>query len=425
MFNNYAMYDEDIIESAEQVSAGELVLSLENLDFLLKKTVDLSTRQKLENKMIFGVFRKMLETADLDDEEEMKYIFEAAARIQQSDIENPLYVLDILAERGVSFTEIRYYSGSQTTLRDWILERICRLGIVERLSQLGVDLNTPLIKGKTPAFIVANRELQKRIPFTKIEPEEEMAKAVSYFSKESMEALNADGTSAAHIAVKNNHYLMLEAMIQAGVDVNLTEDSPRVAGTTLLHTACRYGYSEIVKLLIEAGADDTILNVKEESPAHTVLFHDYVTGSKKLTIEDRIALLRELKHVDVPGKCGRTPMMAAMDSGDYGLEHNLTPVFLEKGADVNHADIIGDTPLLLCGGMDLVKALVKAGADVNARNQDGNTPLHKALMRRSSEEAQYLIKKGADINVANEERVTPVQLAVEQGLDELFPLLGL
>lgn len=425
MFDNHGMYDEEIEESAEQVATGELVLNMDDLEYLLNQTVDLSHRQKLEDRLVFGILEKMLSTADLDDENEMERIFDATLRIQKGDIEDPLHALDILAESGISFTEQRYYSGSLTTLRDWLLGWKTDTKLVEKMEQMGIDLNIPVIKGRTPAFIVANKEYHKKSAFDNIDQEEELAKVMAYFSKESMEALDDKGTSAAHNAAKNNHSKMMEVMLQTGIDVNLTEDSPQIAGTTLLHTACKYGNPEIVKLLVEAGADDTMLNAKEESPAHIVLFHDYITGSKKLETDDRIALLRELKHVDVPGKYGVTSMMAALDCQDYGISHYLAPVFIEKGADVNHTDDFGNTPLLLGRGMDILKVLVEAGADVNARNQDGDTPLHKALMRRSSQEAQYLIKKGANVNVANEEQVTPVQLAVENGLEELLPLMGL
>lgn len=425
MFNNQGMYDYEIIESARQVASGELVLSLDDLEFLLNNTVDLSNCQKLEDELIFGVFRKLLSAADMDDDDDAERVFDAARRIQNSNIEEPLKAFDILAENGVSFTEKRFYSGDMTTLRDWLLEWIFSVGLVEKLVQLGVDMNEPVIKGKTPAYIVADRDFKPKGRWDNTDMEEELAKAVSYFDMESIEALTEDGTSAAHRAVKNNHYKMLDAMIKAGININLTEDQPKIAGSTLLHTACEYGSVECVKLLIEAGADDTLLDAKEETPAHRALFHNYITGSKRLDIEERKELLTALGNVDSAGKYGLTPMLMALNCQDYAISHDLVPVFIEKGADVNHADNLGNTPLMLCSGMENLKALVKAGADVNARNKDGNTPLHFVLDRNSSQEAAYLIKKGADFNVANNDGVTPMQLAAEKGLDELFPFMGL
>lgn len=425
MFNNYAMYDYEITESAEQAASGELKLSLPDLEFLLGRTVDLSNSQKLKDELIFGVFRKLLAAVDCDDDDEFEHIFDAVSRIQRSNIDDTLFALDILAENNISFTENRYYGGDRTTLRDWLLESVFSLGLLERMKRLGLDLNEALTDGKTPAYIIAEREFSEKCPWTDRDIEEELAGAVSFFSMESMEKLTAEGTSAVHAAVKNNHFKMLEAMIKAGINVNLTEDQPCVTGTTLLHKACRYGGIEAVRLLIEAGADDTLLDGNEESPAHAVLLCNYLTGSKSLGTEERTELLRELRNVDRTGKYGRTPMMAALDCDDYDIGNKLAPVFIEKGADVNHADNFGYTPLMLGGGMGTVKALVSAGADVNARNREGNTPLHFALERGGSQEAAYLIKKGADFNAANDEGVTPMQLVVEKGFEELLLLMGL
>lgn len=425
MFNNYAMEDSEIIESAAQVASGELELLLSDLDFLLGRTVDLSLKEKLEVELVFGVFGKLLEAVDCDDDEEMEYVFDAALRVLNSKTDDPLRALDILAESNISFTEKRYYGGDRTVLRDWLLERAFGAGLLERMSKLGVDLNGALIDGRTPAYILADREFTEKSVWADSDIEEELAKAVSFFSVSSMEELTAAGTSAAHLAVKNDHYKMLEAMIKAGINVNLTEDSPRIAGTTLLHTACRYGSIESVKLLIGAGADDTLLDENEETPAHKVLFHNYISGSKAIEIEERIGLLGALKNTDCAGKDGRTPLMAALDCDDYAIRNQLAPVFIEKGADVNRADNSGYTPLMLGADMSVIKALVKAGADVNARNKDGDSPLHFTLERGDSQTAAYLIKKGADFGVADDNGVTPMQLAVEKGLEELLPLMGL
>ena len=262
----------------------------------------------------------------MDDDDEAERVFDAAKRIQNSDIDDPLKAFDILAENGVNFTEKRFYCGDMTTLRDWLLEWSFSVGLVERLLRLGVDMNEPVIKGKTPAYIVAKRDFKPKGRWDNTDMEEEFAKAVSYFDMESMEALTDEGTSAAHRAVRNNHYQMLEVMIKAGINVNLAEDQPKIVGSTLLHTACEYGSVECVKLLIEAGADDTLLDAKEETPAHRALFHDYITGSKKLDTETRTELLRALKNVDAVGKYGMTPMMMALSC--RAISRDLVPVFI-------------------------------------------------------------------------------------------------
>ncbi len=418
---------EESREKVEKVLAGELDLPAQELwplIYYLKCMIrDPKSDQEYMDKALV-LFEKMLKKVDQDEDDEMELVIEAAYELigWEGPVEK---ILELMAEAEVNFTEPRYYQRELTNIRDYLLENRLSARLVSKLAELGVDLDEALVKGRTPAYIVANKQRMNSWGSGPNEAEEEFAKlAGDYFSVESMEALNADGTSAIHEAIRHDHHEMLEVMLKKGVNVNLTEDQPQVAGTTPLMIACAYGFPKVVKMLMDAGADDSLANVNGETAAHIAV--SVKVRFKKISNEDRVEMLKCLKTVDIPGKNGRTPLMAAQDY-DLHASYVLTPVFIEKGADVNRADDNGNTALMLHAewycDKEVFKAMVKAGYDVNARNKAGNTVLHYAMKNNSSEVAVYLIKKGADVNIANEKQVTPMQIAVEKGMDEVLAFL--
>lgn len=411
------------------VLAGEMELAVEELwPLLYYVTCLIHNEDGREDKEYIAqgmvILEKLLRKADPDDD--METVMEAVDQMmgRYAPVDR---VLDMLAETGYSFTEACYKSGNLTNLRDFLLESRFSLALVRKMAELGIDLNEPLIKGRTPACILTQKQRKIGWGADKNHYEESLAEAVEeFFDVESLETLNADGVSAAHLAVRQNHYEVVEAMLRKGVNVNLTEDKPSVAGTTFLHIACEHGYPRLVEMLMDAGADDTLKNEQEETPAHIAVSKKI--GYKKISDEERVQMLRALKNIDIPGRNGVTPLMLAQDYST-NVTLALTPVLIEKGADVNRADNNGNTALMLhtywhCY-KDVVKAMVKGGYDINARNREGDTVLHYVLKDKSSEMAVYLIKKGADVNIANEKGVTPLQLAVENGLDEVLDFMGI
>ncbi len=242
-----------------------------------------------------------------------------------------------------------------------------------------------------------------------------------------MTRLGNDGTSAMHLAASRGHAEMLKAMINAGADINVTQDAPSEAGNTPLHIACLNRKVECVKALVENGADESVCNVKGETAAHT-LFSKLSKRCSGLNDNDEKyckQILSYLKNTDAQRNDGRTPLML-LQFCNINLIRAVQSLILDGGADVNKTDDYGRTALIIAADehcfKETIKELVIAGADVNAADKSGRTALHYALRYGSQDVARYLIKKGADYNRADNNGVTPVEIAAESGYEEVLEL---
>lgn len=363
--------------------------------------------------------KKLIERVDPDDDDDMKCLSNILYSALLND--EKCQVLDLCRDAGIDFTEPICSGGSVTCLRDECLGGNYGVKVIKKFMEFGVDMDEAIIKGRTPANIVASLQPRNMMFGGKDTYFEE---AASYFSRESMEQVDDGGTTAMHGAARNGHVDMLKVMIEKGADVNITQDAPADAGNTPLHVASIYGKSEVVKLLMESGADDSLQNLDGETPAHLAVMKKKFGGD--LNVQERAAVLRELKHLDIARNDGKTPLMV-LQYMNINDNIDLLPIFLEKGVDVNHRDNNGNTALILQAQNQCykgtVKELVRAGADVNAIDKDGNTALHYALRYGDQGSARFMIKKGADYNYANNKGVTPVQIAVEKGYDNVLALM--
>lgn len=109
-------------------------------------------------------------------------------------------------------------------------------------------------------------------------------------------------------------------------------------------------------------------------------------------------------NLEVDDGIGATPLYCAVNRGN----NELAMLLIERGANVNtktgkYIESISDmTPLHRApGDPKLVAALLNKGADVNARNSMGNTPLFRAVFMADVDSVRLLLDAGADVNVAN------------------------
>ena len=348
---------------------------------------------------------KLVKQIDVDDDEELsclKDVLHRALRIDRS-----YHILDACMDAGFDFTAPIHHYGEISCLRDECLSE--GAGVMKKLMALGVDMEEAVIGGRTPVNIVASMDGEEDVFF---------AEAAAVCSKESMEQIDNKGKAAIHYAAGKGHIAMLKVMIEKGVDVNLTEDEPAEAGITSLHEACRLGCVDAVRLLMGAGADDTMQNLAGETPAHFVLTKKKYGND--VDSAQRAEILKELKNLDIAREDGRTPLMLLADLRDT---KELLSLLIDRGVDVNHTDNEGQTLMMLDADKDTIKELLRAGADIHAADNEGNTVLYYVLKNGDVETARYLIKKGADYNHLNNQGETPVQIAVEEGYDTVLELM--
>ncbi|MBI5237044.1 MAG: ankyrin repeat domain-containing protein [Deltaproteobacteria bacterium] len=189
-----------------------------------------------------------------------------------------------------------------------------------------------------------------------------------------------------------------------------------------LRTAAWEGHAEIVRILLDNGAD---VNAEDKTMGDSVLSNAVMKG-----------------HVDITRLLLDRGANANYRNHEMSVLHQailLTPnpdpsiagLLLDKGADVNSAIVrpepfIGWTALHISaarGLADMARILLDRGADVNAKSASGVTPLHIAALNGREKVALILIDKGANTSAKDKRGATPLQYAETKGHSAIIDIL--
>ena len=252
-------------------------------------------------------------------------------------------------------------------------------------------------------------------------------------SRRKLDPIDMSGATPLMLAAQNGHVQVLRHLLELGADAEIRDGRGRAA----LHYAAERGKTCIVRELIARGADwqcadsfgDTALHLAAAN-GHSVVVellldagappnvHDSVFDSTPLHKSARSGhtdaaelLLSRGANPDGGNDLGRSALHVAAAYGSV----QVVGALLESGASVNLRDDNGETPLhrpAFFQHLDCIASLIQKGADVNVQDRQGNTPLHVAASMNRDKAAALLIDAGARLETRNREGLTPLDTAV-------------
>jgi ankyrin repeat protein len=220
-----------------------------------------------------------------------------------------------------------------------------------------------------------------------------------------------DNSTALMMAAEKGHDEVVMLLLDNGADISMINN---FGGTALLG-ALSNGHADLAQLLIKRGAD---VNSKHSGTNITVLMMAAAQGSSRVVSD----LLKEGADVNVEDMWGYTALVHAAARG----YDEIVKLLINEGRWTNKKESFGKALAVAVGQgrTEIAKLLIEEGADLNEKTAGYEfTPLMIAANRGNTEIVRALIDKGADVNAKSTNGLTALQLAEKQGHIEIVRLL--
>ena len=183
---------------------------------------------------------------------------------------------------------------------------------------------------------------------------------------------------------------------------------------TPLHYAARYGFHDIVSVLMENGADANQPGQNGMNALHVACYRNQIRIAKLLKEQ---SVTMDYNAVD---EAGNSALHYAAMSGSLKCSEFL----LQNGANVNGTNAKMATPVMMAALYSQENIiddhmLVKE-CDINHQDCKGETALHYAARCGLDEMVSVLLKHKADKNKSNVMEQKPIDVACDETIQDLL-----
>jgi len=225
---------------------------------------------------------------------------------------------------------------------------------------------------------------------------------------------NRDQT-ALYMASSRGYADVMRSLIDRGADLNAIckdyDEYDNHVEWTPLHVAISKEHRDIAILLLERGADTETWSGQDQTALYMasdrgcadivqqLISHGADLNGESKEFGEYYCIIVKWTPLHVASRDGKPP---------------ITKMLLEHGADPDVLDNFCRTALHVAskyGRVTVVDSLLRYGANVDVWDEEGRTPLHEAAYRLELEVVVVLLNHGADPHAQTHKHETPIQLA--------------
>jgi ankyrin repeat protein len=237
-----------------------------------------------------------------------------------------------------------------------------------------------------------------------------------------------DGDLAAIRAFLDRH----PELVNVSTDIHPRMRPSDTLTMRLVHLAIAEGKADVLRLLIERGADLNARNADERTPLHDCFELNHDDFARILidagAVPDVCAAAAYGLHDQLEQILSSDPVQANdLTTGEsplgwaaYGHQPLSAEILFQHGAAADRApfDSHGWKPAAMVASTDIARILLAHGANPNWRDDEGNTALHRVIRSRivvdPANFVRVLLEHGADPHARNREGRTPLDEAILQ-----------